>query len=148
MSAADVDSVAAEVASLQGLNIDQLRQVWRRRFGIPPYLRSGDVLRRCLAEKIQTQAMGRLADVDARITVLVRNYARSGSVRTPRADLRPGTVLLREYGDKAHRVEVTAEGFLFEGQTFRSLTRIAFQITGTRWNGPAFFGLRPGEVAR
>ena len=54
----------------------------------------------------------------------------------------PGTVLLREWGDREHKVAVTAEGlFEYEGSTFKSLTAVARQITGTHWSGPLFFGL-------
>lgn len=54
----------------------------------------------------------------------------------------PGTVLLREWGDREHKVLVTAEGpFEYEGSTFKSLTAVARQITGAHWSGPMFFGL-------
>jgi hypothetical protein len=57
-------------------------------------------------------------------------------------DFAPGTILLREWGEREHRVTVTAEGlFEYEGSTFKSLTAVARQITGTHWSGPLFFGL-------
>ena len=55
----------------------------------------------------------------------------------------PGTVLTREWNGRQHRVMVVNGGFAFEGKTFDSLSKIAFAITGTNWNGPRFFGLRP-----
>jgi len=58
------------------------------------------------------------------------------------ANLRPGTVLGREWNGKMQRVAVLAEGFAWNGTTYPSLSKIAFAITGTRWNGPKFFGLR------
>jgi hypothetical protein len=58
------------------------------------------------------------------------------------AELRPGTVLGREWNGRMHRVAVLAEGFAWNGKTYSSLSRIAFEITGTRWNGPRFFALR------
>jgi len=55
---------------------------------------------------------------------------------------RPGTILVREHQDKTHRVEVLEQGFRWEGETYASLSVIARAITGVRWNGPRFFGLR------
>jgi hypothetical protein len=58
------------------------------------------------------------------------------------AELRPGTMLGREWNGQMHRVAVLTEGFAWNGKTYRSLTKVAFAITGTRWSGPKFFGLR------
>ena len=58
------------------------------------------------------------------------------------ADLRPGTVLKREWNGRMHRVAVLTDGFAWNGKTYRSLTKVAFAITGTRWSGPRFFGVR------
>src|SRR5262249_14491258 len=57
-------------------------------------------------------------------------------------DLRPGTVLNREWNGRMQRVAVLADGFAWNGKTYPSLSQIALAITGTRWNGPRFFGLR------
>ena len=57
-------------------------------------------------------------------------------------DLSPGTVLSREWGGQHHRVMVLDGGFAWQGRTYRSLSEIAKAITGTKWNGPRFFGLR------
>jgi len=59
-----------------------------------------------------------------------------------RDDLQPGTVLMREWNERHYEVLVTEEGFLFRDKTWKSLSQIAREITGARWNGPAFFGLR------
>jgi hypothetical protein len=58
------------------------------------------------------------------------------------ADVRPGTMLAREWNGRMHRVAVLADGFAWNGNTYASLSKIALAITGTRWNGPRFFGLR------
>jgi hypothetical protein len=58
------------------------------------------------------------------------------------ADVRPGTVLGREWNGRMQRVAVRADGFAWNGKTYPSLSQVAFAITGTRWNGPRFFGLR------
>jgi len=65
-----------------------------------------------------------------------------GPDRMRRALFRPGTILVREHQDKTHRVEVLEQGFRWEGETYASLSVIARAITGVRWNGPRFFGLR------
>ncbi len=62
-------------------------------------------------------------------------------------EVSPGTVLAREWNGQQHRVMVVGGGFAFEGKTFDSLSKIAFAITGTNWNGPRFFGLRPAMGA-
>jgi len=140
--------VSAEIAALHNLNMDGLRKAWRERYGAPPYLRSPEVFRRLLAERIQLEAFGGDEEVDARLAVLVRNYERSGVVRGPAPPARAGTILIREYEGRTHRVEVREKDFVWEGQAFRSLSQIARQITGTRWNGPAFFGLRGAVKGR
>ena len=59
-----------------------------------------------------------------------------------RTGLTPGTVLVREWNQQSQRVMVMADGFAWNGQTYDSLSKVAFAITGTKWNGPRFFGLR------
>ena len=63
-------------------------------------------------------------------------------LRRRTAELRPGTVLGREWNGHMYRVAVLADGFAWNGKTYASLSNVAFAITGTRWNGPRFFGLR------
>ena len=60
----------------------------------------------------------------------------------PARTARPGTVLVREHGGVPHRVTVLGDGFSWNGRSFDSLSQVAFAITGTKWNGPRFFGLR------
>jgi DUF2924 family protein len=68
------------------------------------------------------------------------------SLDRKRVELTPGTVLVREWDRQSHRVMVLADGFAWNGQTYESLSKIAFAITGTRWNGPRFFGLRDKQA--
>jgi hypothetical protein len=65
-----------------------------------------------------------------------------------RHGLQPGTALVREWNGRSQRVIVLDEGFAWNGTTYRSLTVVAFAITGTRWSGPRFFGLRPHREKR
>jgi hypothetical protein len=60
--------------------------------------------------------------------------------------LKAGTVLVREWGGQQHRVMVLADGFAWKDNVYPSLTKVAFALTGTRWNGPRFFGLRDGPT--
>ena len=57
--------------------------------------------------------------------------------------LKPGSSLVREWGGARHEVAVTEEGFSYQGRVFGSLSQVAGHITGTKWNGPVFFGLKP-----
>jgi hypothetical protein len=68
------------------------------------------------------------------------------SLDRKRTDLTPGTVLVREWDRQSHRVMVLADGFAWNGRTYDSLSKVAFAITGTRWNGPRFFGLRDKQA--
>ncbi len=100
-------------------------------------LRSPDLLRRLLAWKIQAAALG---GFDAETRRLLRQ---SGAPRRP--SLNAGARLAREWKGLRHEVEVTQSGFRYAGADYDSLSEIARLITGARWNGPRFFGLRQGE---
>ena len=147
MAISKADPLAAEIRALETLNIEELRQAWRNRFGAPPPLRSGDMMRRCLAEKLQIAALGRDVELDRELDRLVRSHARGVSLRRQPARIVEGAVLIREYEGRTYRVETRNDGFAWNGRTWRSLSEIAREITGVRWNGPRFFGLRPAKAA-
>lgn len=139
-------AVEAQVRALAQMKMEELREEWRRRWGAPPRLRSGDFLRRLIAERIQTEAYGRDLELERRISQLVAAY-RKGHAPTPRAPtFKPGTVLVREHAGVAHKVEVLPEGFRWNGEIHDNLSKIAREITGARWSGPLFFGLRERAV--
>jgi len=104
---------------------------------------------------IPKSAYDRFGDLDhATKQVLDRTVAKEArpamSVRLAsfdqkRTELTPGTVLVREWDRQSHQVMVMADGFAWNGQTYDSLSKVAFAITGTKWNGPRFFGLRERE---
>ena len=143
----DAASLAAEVRALEDLNIDGLRDEWRRRFKAPPpNLRAADLMRRFLADRIQIEALGRDEAVERKMSALVKAYARGERPRAPAPAFRPGVILEREYQDSVHRVEVLETGFRWQGCSYKSLSIIAREITGVRWNGPRFFGLREPKV--
>ena len=130
------EPITEEVRALTRLDLEGLRGEWRRLIGPPPALRSPELLRRMLGWKIQAAAFGGL-DTETR-----RRLRRRASTRSPTAAPAPGTRLTREWKGVAHEVEVIADGYLHRGQRFRSLSEVARAITGARWNGPRFFGLR------
>jgi hypothetical protein len=99
-----------------------------------------------LAYRVQAAAFGDLDKATARLLDRIAEEARAGKraeVPVPdRVGLRPGTLLVREWEGTTQRVMVMAEGFAWNGTTYASLSQVARAITGTRWNGPRFFGLR------
>jgi hypothetical protein len=138
----DPAAVDAEVDRIRSLGIDALRARWRLMFGGPaPKGLTKDIIRRMITNRIQEDAIGGL---DRETTKLLDRLARgekTGAELNRR--VKAGTVLIREYRGKQHTVTVVPEGFLWEGATYSSLSTIARAITGTAWNGPRFFGLRP-----
>ena len=133
--------ITAEVRALETLGLEALRAEWRRIIGPPPKARSPDLLRLILAWRIQSQALGGF-------TAETRAALRSKALGSPRHRLAAGTRITREWQGKAQQVVVLADGaFEHEGRCYRSLSAIARKITGVRWNGPRFFGLRDESAA-
>ncbi|EAQ13591.1 Protein of unknown function (DUF2924) [Maritimibacter alkaliphilus HTCC2654] len=127
------------VEELETMDRAALVAVWSEVFQSPvPKGMSQNFLRRFLAFEVQARQMGGLPK-----HVLVRLNARSGEAKrkatTP--GLKPGGRLLREWNGVTHVVDVTEEGFVWNGKTWRSLSVIAREITGAHWSGPRFFGL-------
>jgi hypothetical protein len=135
-----------EIAQLRELDVHALRARWQTLFRRkPPLHLPRHLLFRVLAYKVQADQLGdldaesrRLLDGSAPETAGKRAIDRT---RTTHA-LKSGTKLSREWDGKVWRVSVLENGFEWNGKTYPSLTKIAFEITGTRWNGPRFFGLR------
>ncbi len=130
----DVEAVEAELARLETLGLDGLRFYWREKWGTPPELRSIVFLRHLIAWRIQAEAFGGL---DPQTKALLRG---SSIPRPPGPPV--GAQIVREYQGVMHRVQVGEGVYRYDGRDYRNLTAIAEVITGTHWNGPAFFGLR------
>ncbi|WP_298125248.1 DUF2924 domain-containing protein [Brevundimonas sp.] len=128
--------IEAEVAHLLTLDLEGLRAVWRERYGPPPKLRSPQLLRLNLAWRLQAEAFGGL-DAETK-----RRLRRGGAGASAADRLQPGVRLIREWKGVPHEVVVEDGGFRYDGRLFKSLSVIAREISGTRWNGPRFFGLR------
>jgi hypothetical protein len=141
----EIERIEAEIEILPTLNARQLDERWRELFGgeRPPRL-YGPLLVGVLAYRIQEQAFGGIKPATRRLLRQVaglRSERRSLDALT-RTRLKAGTVLLREWHGTTHRVTVVGNGYEYLGKRFRSLSEIARQITGSRWSGPRFFGLK------
>lgn len=99
-------------------------------------------MRRCLAERLQEQHFGADPALEKELVALARSHVIAKRPTQKRPDIQPGTTLIREWRGETHRVEALRQGFLWKGQTYRSLSLVAQRITGAHWNGPRFFGLR------
>ncbi len=154
--------VSQELAGLAELNLDALRRRWRRLTGRPaPDHITKQLLIRLVAYRIQADVFGDLDNQSIKLLRRITEQRATGKAGTgvPTLEslnvssrgaksLAPGTVISREYGGTMHRVMVLAEGFAWNGVTYRSLSEVAFAITGTRWNGPRFFGIKTRGKAR
>ncbi len=129
-------AVAAGVSALDDLDLNGLRAVWPARFGPPPRLRSVELLRMLLAWRLQIEVLGGLSSDTKRL------LARRGPVAPEGRAHGVGAVLRRTWEGRQIEVVVEANGFRFEGALYASLSAVARAATGTRWNGPRFFGLR------
>src|SRR5229473_4932958 len=146
-------SVEGEIAHQRGLDLKGFRSRWQSVFQRPP----PDHLPRHLMFAIITYRIqaDRLGDLDHETgQVLDRTDAKDTGAKMSarlvsfdqkRTELTAGTVLVREWDRRSQRVMVMADGFAWNGQTYDSLSKVAFAITGTNWNGPRFFGLRNKE---
>ena len=137
-------SVAARLAELATLPMSELWVVWDRYFTRRPEHPNRTHIESRLAYKIQEEAFGGLAMATRqRLEAIGAQHSKIKLRAKPRElNFAPGTVLLREWGEREHQVTVTAEGlFDYEGSTFKSLTAVARHITGAHWSGPLFFGL-------
>lgn len=132
-SIASVKAVSDAVAAIALMPLAALRLEWARRYGPPPRHRSAELLRRVLAWRVQ-------ADVHGGLDAAVQRRLAQGTALAPAPPA--GMRLAREWAGRVHEVVVIESGVVYEGKTWRSLSEIARHITGIRWNGPRFFGLR------
>ncbi|EKS31797.1 DUF2924 domain-containing protein [Afipia clevelandensis] len=137
--------VEAELNKLGAMPIAILRVRYRELFrSEPPPAFGPDLLRRSIAQRVQERAYGGLSrEAKKLLGQLVRSMAsrKTGRLEVPQR-IKPGSELVRVWNDQTHRVTVLTKGFAYQGEVFTSLSEIANKITGTRWNGPKFFGLR------
>ena len=148
-----VGTVSAQIAALPALPMAELSALWKQYFPRRPKHINRSFLESRLAYRIQEMAYGavpvgirrHLVEAGAAHSKIKHRVQASDTDR--QQHLMPGTVLIREWDEREHRVVVTPESQCeCEGRTFRSLSAVARHITGVQWNGPRFFGLRGEKV--
>lgn len=131
---------------LEKMNIDGLRAEWKERFmTAPPKLRSRDLLAREIIYREQVSRDGGLSrSLEKKLAQLAERFAEDHAFdpapATPK--VKPGSCFVKNWKGQRHEVWVTGQGYTYRGQGFRSLSQVALAITGTKWNGPRFFGQR------
>jgi len=139
-------SLAEQIARLTTMSSAQLQSEWRRVYkAAPPAAYTADLLLRGIAYRVQEKALGGLPaelrrELESRASFGITKLkpAKSGQ----KVKLKPGNRLVRRWRGTTYTVMVTSAGYLFQDRPYASLSTIATEITGTRWSGPRFFGLR------
>ena len=145
VSEAGSESLANELAGLRGLDGKTLKERWRTLYGSEPPVRvSTSLLVQAVAYRLQEKTLGGLKASTRRLLERVNQEAapRRLTVIMPSLKLKPGTVLLREWRGATHQVTVLEDGVQLRGERYRSLSEVARKITGSRWSGPLFFGVK------
>ena len=138
-------ALEAEIARLPDLGHDELRKRWKLLFGHPaPKSLRRKFMARAVAYQMQVAVYGGLSAATKRrlreIATAISNGDRTGVFSG--VQIKPGTQLIRQWKNTTHTVMVLDEGFALDGRTYKSLSAIAKAITGTNWNGYAFFGIK------
>ena len=142
-SPSDAASLAEHLVALSELTLPELRTEWRRLYRSPPPRLSRNLMVRAIAYRIQERACGGLTPAISR---RLQEYGRKDAkmpdgLNTAGALPKPGTRLVREWNGRTYTVAITEDGFVYNGMTYSSLTKVARIITGAHWSGPRFFGL-------
>ena len=131
------EDLGTALAGLERGSRHHLAELWAEYFGVaPPSRTSRALMIRAVAYKMQERERGGLSTATRRLL-----SQEEGRVARRRV-IPPGTVLIREWHGVAHQVTVGEEGVLYRGERYRSLSEVARLITGARWSGPRFFGLK------
>jgi Protein of unknown function (DUF2924) len=138
-------TLEAEIRRLPDLDLDELRDRWKTLFGNPaPLSLRRKFLARAIAYQMQVQAYGGLSNSTKRRLSEIAGALRRGNPDAAglARQIRPGTQLIREWKEQTHIVTAISHGFEWNGQIYKSLSAVAKEITGTNWNGYAFFGIK------
>jgi hypothetical protein len=138
-------SLTDELAELRGLDATTLRQRWRVLYRTEAPVPIGHaLLLQAVAYRLQERGLGGLKPSTRRLLERTAedNVNRRPPTEAPATKVTPGSVLIREWHGVSHRVTVLTDGVLLRGARYRSPSEVARKITGTRWSGPRFFGLR------
>jgi hypothetical protein len=143
------DSTAKRLVTLPRLTKTELRELWEDLFKTPPSPKlRGHLMIPILAYRLQELEFGSLsAKSRGRLRQLAKTFeANSISTVSSISTLKPGTRLVRQWGDRVHLVNVETSGYQYQGARYKSLSEVARLITGTRWSGPLFFGIKNEQV--
>jgi Protein of unknown function (DUF2924) len=139
------NSVDQRLADLPKLSKPALRELWKELLNstAPPQLRRHLIIP-ILAYRLQEQAFGSLTTANrGRIRQLGRAFENNSNAAVSSVpSFKPGTRLVRQWGDQVHLVNVESSGYEYQGARYKNLSEIARLITGTRWSGPLFFGIK------
>ena len=142
----DPKKLASQLEQLRELNPEQIREQWRILFGAePPPTLHGSLLVQGIAYRLQEKALGGLKPATVRLLEQIADDAagrRQLSATPQTIRLNPGTMLILEWHGTQHQMSVLEDGFLYRAKRYSSLSQIARTITGSRWSGPLFFGLK------
>ena len=139
---ARAEKLEAELKSLETLLPEQLRQSWLDLSGVNLPHASRSLLRHMIAQRLQEKSFGKLPTYIERELDRLGGTSDGATTTLPRrGPISPGTRFVREWNGKTIAVTATEGGFEWDGETFRSLSEIARQVTGAHWSGPRFFGL-------
>jgi hypothetical protein len=139
---------------LPALSKAELQAKWREKLKqAPPLHLNKPILVPLLAYKLQEQAFGGLKSAyKRRLRQLAESFERNAGngarAVSATARIKPGTRLIRQWDGQTHQVTVAEGGFEYKGTRYRSLSEIAGLVTGTRWSGPLFFGLKQSERSK
>jgi len=133
------EDFGAALAGLERASRHRLTEHWSEYFGAaPPPRTSRSLMIRAVAYKMQECVIGGLSAATRRLLC-----AEEPAPVRRRRGLRPGTVLIREWHGIAHQITIVEQGVIYRGEHHRSLSEVARLITGARWSGPRFFGVKP-----
>jgi Protein of unknown function (DUF2924) len=138
------EDLAHEVAQLLALDVPGLQRRWVTLFGAEASPRLGrQLMIRAIAYRLQEKALGGLRPSTLRILDRVADGSASAeSKRAPTRRASAGTLLIRQWHGISHRVTLLDNEVIYRGRRYKSLSEVARAITGTRWSGPLFFGLK------
>lgn len=137
--------IEADISEIHGFSRDELvfkfENLYRQS---PPRKMGRELIARAVAHKLQLQQTNSSqSSLNRKLATYAGQLRQTGRLRiAPSTEMKPGSRLVREWQGKLHEVSIRDDGFFYQDQKYRSLSAIARDITGTRWSGPAFFGLK------
>lgn len=145
----DDGGLASKLAGLPSLDRSALLEQWRNIYGIePPPRISQQLLVQAIAYRLQEQALGGIKPSTRRFLAKAAEETNAGqSISAPSPAIKSGTRVIREWHGHSYEVTIMDSGVLFKGKSYRSLSEVAYIITGVKWSGPLFFGLKKQKTA-